>query len=184
LRIETIETIETNMINIPPPPPALIAQVPHQTIFRDDFSRGCPGYSQAENQEIGSTAANHLAGITKNKADSLVIFFTREFTNFQHDPFSGRQDPQEGERLDRFFDFINGSPIPNKRYVYFCVNSSDFEDRNAFSQGFWGPALNQIGRLANLDLRQPGVDHVMQRLGLVHIGTIKRGYLYYVLPRT
>jgi hypothetical protein len=165
-------------------PPAIISQVPHQTIFRDDFSRGCPGYSQAENQEIGSTAANHLAGITTNKADSLVIFFTKEFTDFRHDPFSGSQDPQEGERLDRFFDFINGSQIPNKRYVYFCVNSSDFEDRNAFSQGFWGPALQQIGRLANLDLRQPGVDHVMQRLGLVHIGTIKRGYLYYVLPRS
>ncbi|WP_027250437.1 hypothetical protein [Planktothrix agardhii] len=172
------------MIVMPPPPPAIVSQVPHQAIFRDDFSRGCPGYSQAENQQIGNTAANHLAGITKNKTDSLVIFFTREFTNFQYDPFSGRQDPQEGERLDRFFDFINGSQIPNKRYVYFCVNTSDFEDRNAFSQGFWGPALQQIGRLANLDLRQPGVDHVMQRLGLVHIGTIKRGYLYYVLPRS
>jgi hypothetical protein len=171
------------MINVPPPPPALYSQVPHQAIFRDDFIRGCPGYSPSENQQVGNTAANHLAGITKNKTDSLVIFFTREFTNFQRDPFSGRQYPQEGERLDRLFDFINADQIINKRYVYFCVNPVDFDDRNSFSQGFWGEALRQIGRIANLDLREPGVDHVMQRLGLIHVGTIKRGYLYYVLPR-
>ena len=173
------------MINLPPPPPALYSQVPHQSIFRDDFTRGCPGYSPSENQEIGYAASNHLAGITRNKTDSLVIFFTREFTNFQHHPFSGRQDPQEGERLDRLLDFINGDQNVNKRYVYFCVNPYDFDDRNVFAMGFFGRALEQLGQIIpGLDRREHGIDHTMQRLGLIHIATIKRGYLYYVLPRS
>lgn len=149
--------------------PVVVAQ--HQTIFRDDFTRGCPGFTPQQNQDIGYAAANHLSALSPQKADSLTIFFTREFSQMEHDPFSGREDPNNGARLDRLLNFIS-QPQVHKKYVFFCPNS------RGSTTGFWGQAISQISQIIGNQTTQES--DLVRQLRLIPVGSVHRGFLYFV----
>jgi len=152
------------MIELLVQPPAIISQVPHQTIFRDDYTQGCSGFTPSQNQDIGYAAANHLAAFTRSKTDSLVIFFAREF------------DQLDEPRLRRLYNFIN-LPNEHNKYVFFCPNSNS--DRE--TTGFWGSDIvREISRFLGFPTNNQS--HLIRDMGLVPVGSIHRGFLYRVPP--
>lgn len=162
-------------------PPAIVAQA--QTIFRDDFTRGCPGFTPSQNQDIGYRAsADAQVRFPQMKVGSLNIFFTMPFIDFFPDNIEDMRNnrPHAGEvaRIDRLADFINGDQSVTKRYVFFCPGASD-----GVGESFWENAREFISRTFNMGVRQPGLEAFTDRLGLFHVDYVHRGQLYYVNPR-